>query len=828
MTSQLPKSSLEQDVLPDTSRCSHCGLEIVGGQAVRGSDPDTVFCCKGCRLVYRTLHEFGLGKFYELRDDSELRTADPRGNRFGYFDHDDFIHRHVHSLSRDLSEVRLAIPGIHCAACVWVLEKLPQVLAGVTHTRVNLSDGTIVLTYIPSEVKLSEIAQTLDSLGYTPAPLSLDERLKQRRKLKRALLLRLGVAAATAGNTMIISVSLYQGYFSGMELKYRDFFHWISLIIALPCVFYAAIPFYRGALAGLLAKRPHVDMPISLGILFSFFLSVHATVSGLEYVYFESVCALVFLLLIGRYVQQEVLAGVQSKLSQAATFFPLSVLRKSGGEFEEIPLEALRVGDEIKVLPGERAPADGIVVEGSTHLDLSVLSGESAPVSIAQEQEVPAGALNLESAFLLEARSIGRDSRVGKLLEQLQEAPTESSSSSRLINSLSGYFVITVLVLGFLGFLAWLPTGIPHAFEVMVAVFVVSCPCALALGPPLIFSGATRKALSLGIFLKNMKLFEERKQIRQVFFDKTGTLTTGAFEVVGCNTAAGESVEPEWLSHVLALEEGVASHPLAHTLLSYVRERVCDISAPQLRDLSYISGCGVVGKEDRKGRTYTWKLGSLSWAIDGESTRGFEATNSAHTVVCLSCNGVPKLFFELQDTLHPETTQVVQQLRKEGVAVGILSGDRQEVVSHVAEQLGIAPEFAHGGLLPQQKAECIASTKGRSIFVGDGANDVAALLEADIGIGLRSGVEVCLENADIFISEDGMKRFGLLWSYAKKVSRALQRNVVVSIAYNIGGVSLALAGYITPLFAALLMSISSLSVLFSSLWIAYASTDKSS
>ncbi|MCB9712338.1 MAG: cadmium-translocating P-type ATPase [Myxococcales bacterium] len=790
--------------MSQTVPCVHCGLP-----APARDDGAPSFCCAGCRTVHGLLHDAGLGDYYDLRSSLEAppsgHPAAPAGQelhaRYAHLDDPELAR--VHGMAPGRATLELA--GLHCAACVWVLERLPRLLPGVSSARVDYGRGRIHLQWDPEQVSLSTLAATLDRLGYPPR-LRTEDADAERARRTRSELWRLAVTGALTGNVMLLTFALYGGA-SDADATMARFMELLSLLLAVPAVAWGALPFYRGAWSGLRAGVLHMDLPISLGIIAGFSASAVATLTGTGEPYYDSVTALVFLLLVGRFVQQRGQQRVATRGELWQGLVPGMAERRQGDEWVQVYATALRPGDRLRVRTGERMAADGHVREGRGHVDLSMLTGESRPEPVAPGRRVLAGSINTGPPLEIEVEAVGSATRLGQVVERLGSADAERAPVARMADRLAGWFVATVIGLSVVGGITWwLHAGPTRAFEVVVSLLVVSCPCALGLATPLALTVARGRAARAGFVVRSTAALEALASARRVVLDKTGTVTEGAVRVVD----PGEPGHAEALRLAAVLERD-ARHPLADALRRWGREDGGDDRDPPT-DVVEHPGRGVEGRVGE----HRLRVGSPRWIEPPASHRSRleELLARGLTPVVIEVDGEVAAVIGLGDRLRPEAAEVVRRLRAHGYSVGLRSGDHPRIVRAVADALGI--DDARGGLAPEDKAAEISGDLS-CVMVGDGINDALALRTAAVGVAVGGGAEAALAVADVYLQQPGL---GPLWELLRGARRAravVRRNLTFSLVYNLSFASLALAGLVTPLLAAILMPLSSLTVVLGSL-----------
>lgn len=789
--------------------CSHCGLPA----PAPASGSELSFCCPGCRAAFHLMHDMGLSDYYALRDRmGDADTAQPVGEvstgAYAHLDDEAYLEAHGYAPG----SIDFYVTGLHCAACVWVIDRLPQVLPGVDSARVNYGTGRLRLDWDPGAVKLSRIAEFLHQLGY-PVHVLDREAEEARQAERRRELVRLAVAGASAGNVMLVSFALYAGAFTGMEALYERFFEVASLVLVLPSVTYAAWPFYRAAWSGLRMRRLHMDLPVSLGLLAGFLASLWATVQGVGEVYFDSVATLVFLLLLGRFVQQRGQDWAISGSALLHLLVPSTAEKRVGETWLHVSSASLQPGDEIRVRPDERIPADGEVLEGRSSVDESTLTGESRPIAVEPGGSLWAGTTNLSAPIRLRVEAAGRRTRIGSLVDQIEQAGEARAPVVEMADRIAGWFVAAVLTLAVVGGLAWSYVDPTRVFDVVVALLVVSCPCALGLATPIALTVARGRAARRGILLRSTAPIERLAAARHVVLDKTGTLTQGQMEVTEVEWLRGpEAVEPDELRRLVRAVERDARHPVARALRDWAGEgSVLEADAVVERP-----GLGIEG--DVEGRVL--RIGSLGF-LGGDSpdpaltAAADRVLRAGHSPVVVELDGRAVTLLGIGDRPRLDAPGALARLRDLGLSLRLFSGDHDRVVQGVAAELGIAD--ARGEMSPDDKARALGGLD-LAVMVGDGVNDAPALRAAEVGVAVGGGAEAAMRVADVYLERQGMSAVAELFEGSRRAMGVVRRNITFSLVYNVLFASLALSGLITPLAAAILMPISSLTVLLMSVF----------
>ncbi len=788
---------------PRPTPCSHCGLPVPpGDEAVSG----LAFCCAGCRSVYEIVNAAGLAGYYQYREESPAAPARAKSARkYQELDEPAFRAQHCRSEPSGDQSVELLLEGVHCSACLWLVERVGRVVPGVSSARLDLSRNVVTLSWDDERTRLSLIAQGLESLGYPAHPLGGSQAVAARTK-DRELLLRLGIAGAAAGNVMLMAFALYSGAFSGMEAEYQALFRWASLGIATPTVFWTGSVFLRGGLAALRTRTPHMDLPISVGILAGYVSGALNTFTASGEIYFDSLCTLIFLLLVGRYLQQSHHRRSTSQSELMLALAPRTAHLLEGETERDVPADAVPVQATVRVAAGERIPVDGLVLRGTANVDASLLTGEAMPVETRVSDRVYAGTMCENGELWLRVESSGTATRLGRLMESVEATLRRRAPIVRLADRVAGYFVVGILCVAAFTFALWLHLDPQHAIDHTVALLVVTCPCALGMATPLAVSVALRRAAAAGILFKGGEFMEELAEPGVIVFDKTGTLTLGQPDLVAWMGDAA------WQAPVRALE-ALSSHPLARSIQRAFPEN--DLRVESFEELPHGGVTAVVeGQRLLIGSPalVEWRVGSLpTWA-----TRLVAAHGAAgRTPVVVVAGDSVRAVAAFGDAVRPEASQKLAELSKLGFRFEILSGDHQSVVDGVARELGIAANLARGGQSPEAKLEHVAALRRRGervIMVGDGVNDAAAMAAATVGIAVHGGAETCLRAADVFATRSGLAPIARAAAGSRQAVTAIRWGIAISLAYNVVGVGLAVAGILSPLIAAIMMPLSSISV----------------
>lgn len=795
--------------------CAHCGATVP--RALVQPAGSQSFCCDGCRAVYEVISELGLTEYYRLRErtGAAASPAAAAARRYEEFDDPDLAAMLIAERPDGLAQIDLLLEGMHCGACVWLIERLPIVLPGVREARVDLGRRTVRILWDRAALTPGRIARTIASLGYRPHPARGRDVAAMRRAENRRGLIRIAVAGAIAGNVMVMAFALYGGMMHGIEASYARAFHWISL--ALTCVSLAGPGqvFLRGFIAAVRTRRMHMDVPVSIGLVAGFVGSAIETIRGGDAIYFDSLSILVFLLLVGRFVQTTRQRAAQEAIESLFALTPVTAQRldpaSPPGEHrtQAVPIDAIVPGDHVLVRAGDSVPVDGAVVEGESDLDQSLLTGEPLPVAVGPGDEVHAGTVNQTAAIVVRVRAAGEATRVGALMRLVESCASERSGIVMLADRIAGRFVIAVLVLALLCACLWLVLEPGAALPNTIALLIITCPCALGLATPLAIVAGIGRAARNGLLIKGGDVIERLATPGTILLDKTGTITEGRMTVVRWEG------DPSLRAPVAALE-AQSSHPVARALAAMLPALETAPDAPMIDGIS-ITRNGASGTIDARrvavgDGAFHAASGSRIPAAMQRAMAGLAADGL--TPVLVAVDGTVAAVAGIGDPIKPDAASTIRTLTQRGWRVGVLSGDHPDVVARVASAVGIRDDAVFGGVSPERKLEIVQTrlAHGPVVMAGDGVNDAAALAAATVGIAVHGGAEASLAAADVHVAVSGLTPIAHLVDGARRTLHVIRRNIVVSLGYNVVGVTLAMTGLINPIVAAILMPVSSLTV----------------
>ncbi|MBY6205024.1 heavy metal translocating P-type ATPase metal-binding domain-containing protein [Halomonas denitrificans] len=805
-----------------TKDCFHCGEPVPAGVelSVEIDGRARPMCCSGCRAVASIIHDAGLGRYYEFRDRlPERPDPEPSGTapgRFAAWDRDAVLSHHARAVGAGSdraaaggedrraapSAVRmvLVLENVHCAACAWLVRRYLEAFDGVTDARLDVGDGRLRLQFDPARTPLSSIAGALDRLGYPPHLDSPDAAIDRDRNERRRMLRYLVVAALGMMQVMSYALANYlgAGAFGGMDAETEHFFKLISMLVAVPVTLYAGQPFFRSAAGHLARRRLGIDVPVAAAMLLALFASVIITLFGHGEVYFDSVVMFLFFLLLGRFavlLARQRSGAVHSALARALPDQARRLVDRDGGAVERVGLVELRTGDRVLVGDGEVVPADGTVIEGRGRVDESLVSGESEPRGRAAGDAVLAGCLVTGGSLTVEVEAVGQGTVLAGIADLLGEARRRRPELARLADRVAGAFIAVILLSTLAAGIAWGLHEPDRVIPVVLAMLVVACPCALALGTPTALAAATRSLAEQGVLTADPDALEALPRITHVMLDKTGTLTEPRMDL-----AEVRAEDPGTMLAVAAALERSSNHPIASAFRAHDDGRT-------VANARSVAGAGIHGEV---GGATAW-LGTPAWVTE-RSGQCVDLPEKG-LWIALAVDRAGTAGFRIDSRLRPGARELVATLHAAGVDVRLASGDRKANVAAMAERLAI--RHAEGELSPEGKLDRIAALQAdgaRVAMIGDGINDAPVLAGADIAIALAEGAAIARTQADLVATGRDLKPLLALFGRAPAVRRVIRQNLAWALAYNVCALPLAAAGWIPPWAAAIGMSASSLAV----------------
>ena len=770
-------------------QCYHCGEDCLNDTI---HFDEKAFCCQGCKTVYEILNVNDLCQYYDLEKNPGIQLSSPaRQEKFAYLDNQDISHKLYDFEDGSLRKITFYVPAIHCSSCIWLLENLYKLRKGILHSSVNFLKKQLSITFEEEHISLRQLVELMAAVGYEPE-ISLARNKKKGKKKDRSLAIKIGLAGFCFGNTMLLSIPEYLDTDFSLGEDYRTFFGYINLLLALPVFFYAASDYLISAWKGIRHRFINIDVPIALGILALFGRSAYEIIAQVGPGYMDSLTGLVFFLLIGKWYQSKTYQAL-SYDRDYASYFPIAVTKVEKGAEQSLPLKDLQVGDQIIIRNQELVPADAILLKGDANVDYSFVTGESVPVSKDSGDQLYAGGRQVGSTLTVEIQKPVANSYLTELWNQEVFDKQQRSKLNSVVDVVSKYFTIAVLLISLFTALYWYFTDSSMILKTVTSVLIVACPCALALSLPFAFGHTMRIFGKKGLYLKNTEAIENMSRITDIVFDKTGTITQARPQNLSMQGTA-LSIEEQSLLRSVARN---STHPLSKTIYQSLPE---DLKLFRTDAFEEFPGKGIVAYVEG----HEILLGSEEFVC------GTHNADQRTTRVYVMINKETKGYYEFENLYREGFTGLMDSL-KEKYRRHMLSGDNDR------EKTRLKPHFEalHFNQSPLNKLEYLKEIEekgGKSMMIGDGLNDAGALKQSTLGIAVADNIYHFSPACDAILDA---RQFGKLSSYLEfshKSMKIVKGAFLFSFFYNLIGLSFAVSGMLTPLVAAILMPVSSVSV----------------
>lgn len=791
--------------------CYHCGLPVPAGSPyeARVLGETRAMCCPGCQAVAEAIVAGGLESYYRHRSET---AANPDAlpsvlpDELALFDRED-VQRPFVQHQGELSETSLLIEGISCAACGWLIEKHLRTLPGVDEARLNLSNHRLQVRWSDSQLPLSELLRELRRIGYAGHPYKADDAAERLAAENKRAMRQLGVAGLLWMQVMMAAMATWPEFNIDLSPELDKILRWVSLFLTTPIVFYCCGQFFRGALRDLRTRHLSMDVSVSLAIGGAYVAGIWSTVTGIGELYFDAVGMFALFLLAGRYLERRARERTAAATAQLVNLLPASCLRlDDSGQSLRILLGELAVGDRVLVPPGALMPADGLILEGQSSVDESLLTGEYLPLPRGRGDTVTAGTLNVEGPLTLEVQALGDQTRLSAIVRLLERAQADKPSLAELADKVAQWFLIIVLLAAAIVGIAWWQIDPSRAFWIVLSLLVATCPCALALATPTALTTATGSLHRLGLLLTRGHVLEGLNQIDTVIFDKTGTLTEGRLTLSAIHPLG--ALDNDTCLALAAALENRSEHPIARAFGRAPRP------AEQVEN---VPGKGLEGRVD--GRRLRIGQADFVAELGGWSAPQIPGTNGQWLL--LGDEHGPLAWLVLDDRLREDAPLLLDACRARGWQVMLLSGDSSPMVGEIARRLGIGD--ARGGLSPDAKLDVLRELHQqghRVLMLGDGVNDVPVLAGADISVAMGSATDLAKTSADAVLLSNRLESLVQALTVASRTRRIIIQNLAWATLYNGLVLPFAALGWVTPVWAAFGMSVSSLLVVVNALRLA--------
>lgn len=766
--------------------CFHCGDSCSGAPIMH---QDHAFCCEGCKTVFSILQENDMCRYYEMDEKSGLKMDKPLApEKYAFLDNPELSEPLLQFKQNNIARVLLFIPEMHCASCIWLLERLHKLLPGILESRVNFDRKEVSIQFDANEISLRAIVEKMSAIGYEPA---LNSK-REENTGHRGLLYRLGVAGFCSGNIMLFSFPEYLGMDPLSKQELAPIFQWLNVSLSLPVVLFSAQPFFVQAYKGLKHKNLNIDFPLALGILALFIRSVVEVTMGWGAGFFDTLSALVFFLLIGRWLQDRAYESLSFD-RDFRSYFPIAVEvldEKDPNESRYIPLSELGVGQIIRVRNGELIPADSLLMQGEARIDYSFVNGESTPEMAEIHEMIHSGGRQTGGTILLRVARPVSQSYLSSLWNQGDDTK-KSTRISNFSDQVGRYFTWVLIVIALATLMYWLPKDAQRAFSAFTAVLIVACPCVLVVSAPFAFGNAMRWLAKKGIYLKNPDTVEKVGKVNEVVFDKTGTLTSGSAEI----KPLVEELTPEQKKTVASMFYQ-STHPISQLMFQHLQQKAKQMSA-QYKEWP---GKGI---ECYVGQDH-WQLGSAKWIL------GEEISTPGKSEVCVACNGKLLARYAIHWKFREDLNVLFEDWK---MLRSLYSGDKptgKETLSRWFKE-----EELHFECSPADKLQALKAKRESGnypMMVGDGLNDAGALKEAWLGVAITENAHAFTPACDVIMVGKSIHTLPRMIRFCKNTLKTVKFSFIFSLLYNSFWMTIAVQGILQPWVAALLMPFSSITV----------------
>jgi Cu+-exporting ATPase len=790
-------------------KCTHCQLAFDETVMITEKDtPNVYFCCNGCQGVYHLLKDDGLDSFYEKIGNNTIAPPLQVGTDSSNFDMESFRQRYIKPTAEGFSSVDLVIEGIHCAACIWLNEKVLANTEGIVDASINFTNNKAKIVWDEEIIALSKVIDTIRNIGYNAYPYDRSKEDIKATENKKDYFIRMAIAIFASMNIMMIDVAKYAGFFTGMKDETLQLVHIAEFIFSTPVLFYSGWIFFKGAYFGLKNKIINMDLLVSAGATLTYIYSIYVLFGGAGHSYFDSVAMIITFVLVGKYLEVIGKKNAVDTMDKIRSQVPLEATIIEAGVKKVVGLDTIEVGNIIEVKTGEKASVDGVLIGSNGTFDESSLSGESLPVEKQVGDTIYSGTINSGQVIRYTATKNYANSTLNNIVTLLEDALASKPEIEETTNEISKYFSITILLLAIATFVGWhwYSGDFEKALIVSISVIVIACPCALALATPIASLIGISWAAEKGLLFKEAKFIETFAKADTVVLDKTGTITQGKLTVKRIT----QDISKEYLPLLYALSDS-STHPVSLAVKRYLQQEFTDIKSVELEKIEQVAGKGLEATYENKvllgGNSQLLEQYDIS--IDLESD---------YTVYHFAVDGKLIVSFELEDSLKEGAKALISYLNGIGVNVVMATGDHEKVATRVAKSVGI--ENFKFGMSPIDKADYISLLKSEGkkvVMVGDGINDALALSKADVAIAMGNGADVALAVSDVVILNDSLKAIEESFMISRRTFKFIKQNLALSLFYNMITIPMAMAGFVVPLVAALSMSLSSLMVVGNSI-----------
>ncbi|MGM0518041.1 MAG: heavy metal translocating P-type ATPase [Campylobacterota bacterium] len=802
-------------------KCDHCHLSF--DDSIMIKEDSLNFCCKGCQGVYHLLKDDGLDSFYDKLGNKTIAPPLKSDNDdLDKFDTTSFYNSYVTVSNEGFNEIDLIIEGIHCAACVWLNEKVLYETQGIIEANINFTTNKAKIIWDDEKIKLSDIILKIRSIGYDAYAYDSSIADEKATQAKRDYFIRMMVAVVGSMNIMMLGVAKYTGFFTGMSQEVKWMVHLGEFLLATPVLLYSGWVFFKGAYFGLKNRVLNMDFLVASGATLTYIYSLFILFGAKGESYFDSVAMIITFVLVGKYLEVIGKKSAVDTLDKIKSTLPLEATIIKDNKKQSVPLTNIQIGDIVELKAGDKVPVDGKLLNTEGSFDESSLTGESLLVYKTKGDEVYSGTINTDSLVQLEVTKDFKNSTFSSIVTLLEDSLNSKPNIQSKANEVSKGFTVTVLTLAILTFIVWYFFGVDLGFDyegtnhfeksfiVAISVIVIACPCALALATPMASLIGISKLTKKGLLFKEAKFIESLALTNSVVFDKTGTLTKGELSVVNAKFL-DENANSINLLYSLV---DTSSHPVSKSIKNYLKQSYkCET-----KDINEAKNIQARGVKATYKDSYNSKHELLGGNIEFMKENGIKYDfKSKKTNFLFAINKIVIATFELEDEIKEDANDLINYLHSKDIEVIMLTGDNENVAKTVSKKLNIKSFYANQ--TPKTKADFIKNLRGDNnivVMVGDGVNDSVALSNASVAVAMGNSADVSLQVSDIVILNSSLKALKSSFEISSRTYKFIKQNLGISLVYNIVTIPFAMLGYVIPLVAALSMSLSSLIVVLNS------------
>lgn len=797
--------------MENLNKCFHCGLDInVKENYILKIDKDSYnMCCQGCLLVAEFIIENGFKDFYKNRNNYGNKIDENfLKNNFKIYDKSKIKKKFLHKEDKNLVSTTLLIDGITCSACTWLIERYIRLIEGIDAISINLLTSKAKITFNDSKINLSDILNSFIKIGYKAYPYNLKEQEKKNKTEFKNEIKKIIVSGLGAMQIMMLSASLYIGETKDMNYLYWIFIRWICFIISFPVMIYSGRSIFYSSIRSIKNKSLGMDFTISLSLILAFIASFMNLIMNKGEIYFDSVCMFIFFLLIGRFLETRARHQASDIIYSLQNISENTTTKIEKNNQSEITIDDIKIGDKLLIKPGSIIPVDGIIIEGESCIDESMLTGESSPIHKKINNEVIGGTSNIENILIIQATQTYSHSNISLIIKMLEKATSIRPKINIIADKIANYFILLVLLLTTITAIIWMIIGKNDIFNIILSMLIITCPCALSLATPIAITSSTNALIKIGVLITKENTINSLNKITDVVFDKTGTLTNNYFNLK--KIKINKNINIKNIINIAYNLEKKYNHPISKAFLN-LNKKINNYSNEECKTKNYI-GLGIEGKIKNK----VYRIGKYDF-IKNWCKNKINHNDDRFQIILADENNI-LAYFELENKIRNNAEKVIKFIKNKKLNIHILSGDSSKEVNKVANKLGINNKIKNTSVKGKVNyIKKLIDNKKVVLMIGDGINDTPALNAAHISIAMGSGADLAKINADAILLNNNLINICKTLDQSEKTKKIIKQNIIWSVLYNFIGLFIASLNIITPYYAAIGMSSSSLIVILNSL-----------